>query len=287
MKLGFKDMKLVVTLGIGADEIDLAFGGSSGQTKQSSSGLTAQLTGILGTFNVAVDVQGLIGGRGISAFQTTGAFSLKIQSLTVTVPDVVTVTGGGIAVSYDPNYDPAKNQGKPQRLLTLDHASVTFPAFGVTGSINSTVDAGGQRTPGLVVWDNGFALASAELIYKPGGSSNLSQTGGSTGKISFGSLLEFDDLRIGVTELQRSRSAKPSHSTAPSSSPPAAPLSCPASRSRRRSATGCRPSRPIGPACPNTEAIRADARVRRTAGSRPSSLQRRHAQDHARLASSR
>src|SRR5207302_327075 len=54
----FKDGKLNLTVGLGADSASLAFGGTNGQQTagQSSNGITATLTGILVTFDVQVDV---------------------------------------------------------------------------------------------------------------------------------------------------------------------------------------------------------------------------------------
>ena len=50
-------------------------------------------------------------------------------------PNVVVIAGSGLRVSYDENYDPAKNAGKAQEILRLNSASVTFPRFGITGLI--------------------------------------------------------------------------------------------------------------------------------------------------------
>jgi hypothetical protein len=55
-----------------------------------------------------------------------------------------------------------------------------------------------------VVYVDGFDIGEAQLIYKPGGGggSNTTQTSGGTGKIGFAGILEFDDLRIGVTNFK-------------------------------------------------------------------------------------
>ncbi|HLQ76232.1 MAG TPA: hypothetical protein VK210_02700, partial [Terriglobia bacterium] len=132
-----------------------------------------------------------------------GKFRIDIGGLLVEIPNVLKVTGSGIVINYDPNYDPATNGGLPQQLVVVQTATITFPRFGVTGAILPH-----GTTPGLVVYDNGFAIGQAMLIYDPSGttpapagSSTLAPSGGSTGKISFGSILEFDDLRIGVTDF--------------------------------------------------------------------------------------
>ena len=62
-----------------------------------------------------------------------GKFGLSVNSLLVTVPNLVTVTGTGIKVNYDPNYDASKNEGKPQTIVIVDTASISFPSIGVTG----------------------------------------------------------------------------------------------------------------------------------------------------------
>ncbi|CAB5141036.1 hypothetical protein D3OALGB2SA_4230, partial [Olavius algarvensis associated proteobacterium Delta 3] len=56
--------------------------------EQQNSGVTAELTGILGTFDLAVD-----------------AFGLRVAALEVEIPDVVTVTAEGIVIQYDPDAD--------------------------------------------------------------------------------------------------------------------------------------------------------------------------------------
>src|SRR5262249_41163275 len=50
-KLGFQNGQLVVTIGIGADLAELGFGGTAGTTGQTSSGITAKLTGLLCNFH--------------------------------------------------------------------------------------------------------------------------------------------------------------------------------------------------------------------------------------------
>src|SRR5262249_44521889 len=104
----------------------------------------------------------------------------------------------------DPRYDRVANG--PQKLLTLSSATVTFPKFGVTGTIDTFTPTGGNAIPGLQVWDNGFQLGVATLIYKPGQSGQqpgqLSSTSASSGKIRLGSIVEFDDLRISVENFK-------------------------------------------------------------------------------------
>ncbi|HET6548786.1 MAG TPA: calcium-binding protein, partial [Solirubrobacter sp.] len=218
--MAFKGGKLVLTVGIGANEATLAFGGTAGAAKQGTSGVIAKLTGILGTFDVAVDVAKAAGAISnpaalLDAFSVTGKWSLGINSLLVEVPNVVKVTAESLRVGYDPNYDRATKG--PQQILTLTSARIEFPRFGITGEISSFRD-GQTVIPGLTVWDDGFRLGRAQLIYRPGqapqstvptvdANGNTIQPGPVTtvgtapSTISFGGILEFDDLRVGVTNF--------------------------------------------------------------------------------------
>src|SRR5262249_42036221 len=143
----------------------------------------------------------------------TGKFSIDASKLEFTVPDVVMVTGQNLVITYDPRYDRVAHG--PQKLLSVDKVTVTLPKFGVTGDIDKFNPGGGANAiPGLQVWDNGFQLGTATLIYKPGqqlpaqqpgqpAPSQLSNTSGSpSGKIKLGSIAEFDDLRIGVENFK-------------------------------------------------------------------------------------
>ena len=209
--LGFEDGMLVVTIGIGVDTARLAFGGNGNGTsaQQSDSGITAQLTGVLGKLDIAVDVLGLISGESESdlPISPTGKFSLDIATLEINVPNVVRVTGAGISLAYDPNYDPAENNGEAQRLLVVNNATISFDKFGISGSIAPfTPEGGADPIPGLMVWTDGFALGTAQLVFgRPvpdtqGASQATQTTPGAAIKI--GSILEFDDIRIGVSNFE-------------------------------------------------------------------------------------
>ncbi|HXG49304.1 MAG TPA: hypothetical protein VNO52_16895, partial [Methylomirabilota bacterium] len=219
--IGFKSGKLVVTIGLGANRATLGFGGSSPMgtmsTQQANSGITAELLGVLGTFDVAIDVFGLLGGK--VDIGLTGKFSLNVASLNVTVPNVVQITGSGIRITYDPAGT------RDQELLRVYEASVVFPSFNVSGQIlpyNTTLgqsvaapDPGSPTPltpgaappaniiPGLVVRMNGFSLGQAVLVIggNPQPGTTPAQSTASDGKIRFGSILEFDDIRIGVTNF--------------------------------------------------------------------------------------
>ncbi|HMJ89194.1 MAG TPA: hypothetical protein VK530_05230, partial [Candidatus Acidoferrum sp.] len=117
IKTGFKDGQLVLTIGIGANKAGLAFGNSQG-----GSGITAEVTGLLGTFDISVDIFAALGaitggGNIADAFSVPGKFRIDIAGLKVVVPNVVEVTGSGIVINYDPNYDPAKNGGDRQQIV--------------------------------------------------------------------------------------------------------------------------------------------------------------------------
>jgi hypothetical protein len=196
VKTGFKDGKLVLSIGIGANSAGLNFG---------AGGVTAEFTGLLGTFDVTVDILKAVtaltqGGSLVEAFDVPGKFQIDIAGLKVVVPGAVEVTASGIVAKYDPHYRAEKNNNLPQQYLIVQTATVSFPRFGVTGII-----APSQGVPGLVIYDGGFKLGEATLIYKPGAANNsLSQAPATTAStpIRFGSLLEFDDLRIGVKNFQ-------------------------------------------------------------------------------------
>ncbi|MBL8335376.1 MAG: hypothetical protein JNM97_01270, partial [Rhodoferax sp.] len=199
-KTQFKGGKLILTVAIGVDVATLGFGGG---TAQSSSGITARLTGLLGTFDISVDVikaLGAITGGGSlrEAFDVPGKFGVQIGGLAIEIPNALKVTASGIIFTWDPNYDPAENGGARQRLLVVQQASISFPSFGITGQINP------NNGPGLVVYMDGFDIGEAQLIYKPGttGPNAMQQTSGGTGKIGIAGILEFDDLRVGVTNFK-------------------------------------------------------------------------------------
>ena len=203
---GFSDGKIDLSVTVNVGSATLAFGGSGNDANattggaQSGSGVSATLTGILGTFQLGI---GLPGNFSVSP---TGKFSLAVSSLVVEVPNVVNVTASGILVQYDPMGD------AHQELVRINSASITFEKFDLTGTISPfnphPNDPNSVAIPGLVVRRDGFTLGQAELIY--GGvntPANQQLTAGSgtpmdgSGKIKFGSILTFNDLRVGVTNF--------------------------------------------------------------------------------------
>ncbi|MCX5670553.1 MAG: hypothetical protein NTU94_04440, partial [Planctomycetota bacterium] len=187
-----KDGLLMLTIGIGCDRASLGFGGG-----QSSSGVTADLVGVMGTFDIGVDVFGLLSGK--VRINVPGKFSFRVASLEVMVPDVVQIQAEGISIAYDPA-GPVT-----QELVRIESAAVAFPKFNVRGSISqydpTPGSVPGDEIPGLVVRKNGFQLGTAELRYG-GNSGNLEAVPGTPTaadkKIRLGSILELNDIRIGV-----------------------------------------------------------------------------------------
>ena len=194
---GFKDGLLDMTVTVGANQAGLNFGGgssggsSSGGT-QSSSGISVNLTGIVGTLEVQVDALGLLSGK--FRVNVPGNFSFRVASLTVTVPNVVNVFATGIAVTYNPA-GPSN-----QTLVVIDSATISFPELNLTGTIQPVTTAKGL-IPGLTVYENGFTLGEAELIYGVGGQTSSLSTMSSSPTISLGGLVTFNDIRIGVQDF--------------------------------------------------------------------------------------
>ena len=124
---GFKNGMLDVTVALGVDRASLA----------TSGGITANLTGLQGTLEVQVDVLGLLGGH--VRINVPGKFSLSVAALTITVPQVVTITGSGIQIAYDPA------GGSHQKLVTIQSASISVPKFGLTGTIMPFDPTSGQN----------------------------------------------------------------------------------------------------------------------------------------------
>ena len=184
---------LALTVAIGVNSATLAFGSGG------SGGMTAALTGILGKFEIDVDlltaITAFTAGNPVatllSAFSVPGKFSVDVATVRVEIPSIVIVTGAGIHLQWDPNYAEL-NAGAVQTILTVETADVTFPSFGVTARIQPSGPATGPlHIPGLTVRTNGFRIGDASLIIrKPDGT-----------PISLLGLLEFDDLRVGVTNL--------------------------------------------------------------------------------------
>ena len=125
---GFADGMVVLTIAVGVDRASLAFGGNATTTgtgpsaTQQSSGVTVDLIGVVGTFDLAVDVLGLLSGQ--FRVEPTGKWGLRVASLEAVVPNVATLSATGIVVGYDPN------GADDQRLIVINTADITFPRLG-------------------------------------------------------------------------------------------------------------------------------------------------------------
>jgi hypothetical protein len=136
---GFVDGKVVLTIAVGVDRAGLAFGGATAAGQQQSSGVTVDLIGILGTFDLAVDVFALLGGQLDAA--PTGKWNLRVASLEAHIPGVADLTADGIVVGYDPK-GPAN-----QELVRINSATITFPRFGITGALTPYQPGSGSVQP--------------------------------------------------------------------------------------------------------------------------------------------
>ena len=77
--------------------------------------ISAVLTGVLGKFDLSVDIAALLTNP-LAAISPNGKFSLDITTLDIEVPDVFTAKATGFRISYDPAYDPADHAGQIFRL---------------------------------------------------------------------------------------------------------------------------------------------------------------------------
>ncbi|MDX5398537.1 MAG: hypothetical protein LPK92_02260, partial [Actinomycetes bacterium] len=171
------------------------------------------LVGLQGSFELAVDVFGLLGGN--VDIGLTGKWGLAVASLDAQIPNVARLQATGIRITYDPAGE------VDQELVRINTATITFPNFGITGSLrpydpaassnitaNNDEALGAGVIPGLTVYGDGFKLGTAELAYglppttgtpDPG---NALTPSAPDKKISFGGILELDDIRIGISGLE-------------------------------------------------------------------------------------
>jgi hypothetical protein len=179
---GFNDGKVILTIGINVDAAWLDFEDTDSVPTQSQQdeSTTAKLEKIFATFDLGVGLPGDL------SFSPTGKFSLSVSKLIANVPDVVQAVAEGISIQYDPEGE------DNQELVSIDRATLTFPTFNISGEISpfdpDPADPNNDLIPGLVVRGNGFTLGQAQIIYN--------------NTISLGSILDLDDLRIGVTNFE-------------------------------------------------------------------------------------
>ena len=228
--VGFSDGMLVLSIEINVNLASLDFGrkpapsdgttAPTTSTSQQGTGITVNLVGLQGTFDLAVDALGLLSGN--VRIQPTGKWGIRVASLDAEIPNVVQLEAAGVVFNYDPHPDPAAG---PQELLRIASAKITFPTLGVTGSLRPYDPTAGQNVdapsdgsalgagivPGLVIRDNGFSLGTAELAYglppmprgqQPQAGNQLTSTQSATDKdIDLFGILRLDDLRVGVQGL--------------------------------------------------------------------------------------
>ncbi|MGV2335233.1 MAG UNVERIFIED_CONTAM: hypothetical protein LVR18_14345 [Planctomycetaceae bacterium] len=118
-----------------------------------------------------------------------GAFSLDVA-------DVLSAEASGITIQYNPEQDTdgdgtvsSEEQAAydNQEILILESASVTITPLNLTGSLSPYTREDHTTIPGLVVRNNGFQLGQAEIAYN--------------GDLSFGSILQLQSIRTGITDF--------------------------------------------------------------------------------------
>ncbi|MFM8478478.1 MAG: hypothetical protein ACKOEO_22055, partial [Planctomycetaceae bacterium] len=181
----FLGARITITVGLGVDEASLDFGGSS-------SSLSTKLTGLLGTFAVNVDLGTDLKPQGGSL----GKFTVGIETLELTVSDVLKANAEGIFVGWDPEKDKDGNGQisaaeqaayDSQEIVRLNSASIEITKLNLAGALRPYQRRDGTTIPGLVVRNNGFQLGEAELSY--------------TGELNFGNILKLKDIRAGVADF--------------------------------------------------------------------------------------
>ncbi|MDQ1553848.1 MAG: large repetitive protein, partial [Microbacteriaceae bacterium] len=213
---GFADGKVLVSVTVGVQRASLAFGGNpttgAQSTAQTNSGVTVDLIGLMGSFELAVDVFGLLGGN--VDVRLTGKWGLQVASLDAQIPNVARLQATGIKVNYDPK------GAADQEIVRINTATISFPSFGITGSLrpydpaaSSNISANNDQVigvgviPGLTVYGDGFRLGTAELAYglPPAyvtDPANTLSPGTTDKKITFGGILELDDIRVGISGFE-------------------------------------------------------------------------------------
>ncbi|MEI7700245.1 MAG: hypothetical protein WCK86_10635, partial [Planctomycetia bacterium] len=180
-----KGARITITVGLGVDHAALDFGGSS-------SVLSTSIDNLNGLFDVNVDISpslSIIGGG-------LGKFRIDVGSMKLNVVDVLLAEANGVTIQYNPEQD-TNNDGTvssaeqaaydAQEILSLQSASVTITKLDLKGSLGPYTRSNGTVIPGLVVRNNGFHLGTAEMQYG--------------GDLSFGSILQLDDIRAGISDF--------------------------------------------------------------------------------------
>ncbi len=237
--------------------------------------MSVNLTGILGTFDIQVDALGLLSGH--FRVNLPGKFSLRVAQLTATVPGRPQRSSPRASpIAYDP-------AGPADQKLVVDQQRVDQlpglqphrhdPALRPQRRPQRRRDqhrAGPDPRPGHPQERLHPRPGRARLRRRVARTATRSATPASGNAVSLGNILTFKDIRVGVQNFSINFSGgHRRHSTARSTSPPAARPSCPASRSRPRSARCREPCNTDG--TPNTEALRLTLTFTQRTGLRPSS----------------
>jgi hypothetical protein len=180
-----KGARITITVGLGVDSAELAFGGNS-------STLETSVTDLAGLFDVNVDISPslqIIGGG-------LGKFKIDVGALNLTVKDVLTADASGITIQFNPEKD-TNNDGvvsgeeqstyDNQEILRLNSASLTITKLSLTGSLKPYTKRDGTTIPGLVVRNNGFHLGEASITYG--------------GEINFASILKIQGITAGIADF--------------------------------------------------------------------------------------
>ncbi len=163
--------QLLMMIGLGVSNATMAFTG----------GTTVALDGLEGAFQLAVDVD--IAHPENTSVAATGAFSIHVDSLEFTIPDVLSITGTTIDITYDPNGT------DDQEIIVVDTLTITITPIHLTGTLGHyTRPSDGTDMPGLVIRNNGFAIGSASITYED--------------TIAISTFLEIEKITAGVNGLE-------------------------------------------------------------------------------------
>jgi hypothetical protein len=198
---GIAGARLILTVAVGVDEASLTFGRSP-QATQSSFDLT--LTGLQGTFDVNIDlnVPDCLGElfsnplACVSGVSLGGRWGIAVETLSLTIPNLVEVTGAGIQVQFNPDAD-ADGDGTvssdeqeafdAQEIVRVERLQIRVPRFDISGELEPYTKQDGTTLPGLLIRKTRFTLGRASLT--------VNKT------IDVGSILRLQDITFGLSGL--------------------------------------------------------------------------------------
>jgi hypothetical protein len=152
--------------------IDVAY--TSGGSLQGTIGVAASTASLFPgkSFSASIsdgpdaDTRGISGGLNL----TTGAFSLQVDQFSLAVSDVLTARASGVTIAYDPEGP------EVQTLVTITTGTVSFPRFGLEGSVSQ-----------LVVRTDGFKFGSATIT--------------ATATVRLGAMFEMSGFSVTITNF--------------------------------------------------------------------------------------